>query len=418
MHWFSKIKVGIIALLLWGSSAALAMQDVVIYELQNKDFSGEADQIKGLIEILSSEVQENRGKKPEVVSYDLQGVNSQTFNLSTLKDIPPESGKEKRFFITSGAYGIEALRNLRGTQPNGIFVYVSHQILGNEKPETPNLKNLVGVADIIILPNHVFAVGDPRARALREEVAKSRRTTVIEIPGVLHTVHPEDIRKEFESHKQEIPNASHLDMVMLGGDLQGPDGKWRYYSPLEAKALGAYMGEILKADKELFLLVANGPRTGRFNPETGEEAGFHEKGDMEKGHLDPVTEAFMMAIPENVRNRVKLYNFEKNTPSLFKALLGAVSAKEGKAYMPGDSTSMISQATQNLKPGAVVIFDFNGLYDIHKAHMEEENKKGRVDVLKIESGKYEKITPAGAVIHAAEREWEELRQSLANSLKI
>ena len=118
--------------------------------------------------------------------------------------------------------------------------------------------------------------------------------------------------------------------------------------------------------------MTNGPRTGRFDPETKEDANFHQKG----GSLDPVTQVFMESLSD--KSRVRLYNFEKGGSSLFKALLGVTSETKGSVLVSGESTSMISQAIDTMPKGSVVLYNHGAMQDIHEQHMRDEFLKGRV----------------------------------------
>jgi len=149
------------------------------------------------------------------------------------------------------------------------------------------------------------------------------------------------------------------------------------YMPEEAKNLAQYVKGQMKMHPDLFVFVTNAPRTGRFDPKTGKDAGFHEKG----GPLDPVTKAFMEALSNP--DRVKLYNFQKGDPSLFKALLQKVKESDTRGFVlvPGESTSMISQVVNNTRAGSVTLFTHGAMHEVHHAHVQDEFKAGRVSLL-------------------------------------
>ncbi|HQS84445.1 MAG: hypothetical protein B7Y25_05960 [Alphaproteobacteria bacterium 16-39-46] len=391
MNWLIKFKLGIMACLVLASPLRA---NPIIFALTDSRLAGECDQIRGVTYALVQKFQKEK-KVPEIRTLDLQGGEDQNkVNFSSLVDLPRDN--PEAIFISSGVYGIRAFRMLRESyDAKGIFVYISHQIIGNEDdPSSVQLKSLANIVDFIALPHHVFEVSDPLATALKDAL-KGSKTHLLEVTGVVHNMHAEDILKAVEEHGKTMPVAEKYMLVILGGDVQNNDGKtWTYYTPQEAEKLAQYVNVQMINDPDLFVLVTNAPRTGRFDPATGKDANFHEKG----GPLDPVTVAFMKGLSD--KTRVQLYNFEKGALSLFKALLGLIQKKEGVVFGPGESSSMNSQMIDNMSPGSVTLYTHGAMKEIHKAHVTDEFMAGRVSLLEAAPG--ERYTFIGLNSHSKE----------------
>ncbi len=381
MNWLIKFKLGIMACLVLASP--LFAKPLVIIELTDSCLAGECDQIRGVTHALVQKFHEEEKIFPQIITLDLQGGADQNeVSFSSLVEIPRDN--PEAIFISSGAYGIRAFRMLRERdKTQGIFVYVSHQIIGNDDPSSIQLKSLVNIADFIALPHHVFEVNDPWVEALKKAIEGSK-THLLEVTGVVHNMHAEDILKAVAEHGKTMPVAKKYMLVILGGDVQNNDGKtWTYYTPQEAEKLAEYVNAQMTSEPDLFVLITNAPRTGRFDPATGRDVNFHEKG----GPLDPVTAAFMKGFSD--QTRVQLYNFEKGEPSFFKALLGLIQKKVGVVFVPGESTSMISQTIDNMSPGSVTLYTHGAMKEIHEAHVADEFMAGRVSLLEATSdGRY------------------------------
>ena len=113
-------------------------------------------------------------------------------------------------------------------------------------------------------------------------------TQIIPTIGVAHNLTPDLIQKEYEAHKQDLPKSNKYIGVILGGDAPTPEGKMLYYTQKEAQQLAAYLAGQVKWRK-LHLLILNGPRTGKYNPQTHEMI----KESHRNGNIDTVTTAFV-----------------------------------------------------------------------------------------------------------------------------
>ncbi|MFY9590170.1 hypothetical protein [Rickettsia endosymbiont of Halotydeus destructor] len=130
--------------------------------------------------------------------------------------------------------------------------------------------------------------------------------------------------------------------------------------------------------QNMVLLVINGPRTGKYDPETRNELSVHKK----DSSLDKVSESFLEGVKsENIEPIFN--NFVFGEKSVFKGYLGAaLTNKHSLVVIGGESSSQITQAT-NLLPGQVYIKANSAMSDIHKLHVKEV-LKARAEKLKDE----------------------------------
>lgn len=240
----------------------------------------------------------------------------------------------------------------------------------------PELEDVHASLDSIALPGHVIAT-DPKAKTIKHTTKRK----FVETVGVPHNVTIDSLKPAATEWDDRIPGAKKYLLVILGGDAPTPEGEMKYYTAEEAAALGRYAAE--KATREgLTILVTNGPRTGKHNPETGEVTQAHRGED---SPLDPVSQAFMQAAPG-----AQMFDFkfreQGGVISAYKALLHRVAKTEGsQVLVAGESTSMVSECC-DLCPGRVTIFENAAMNDAHHAHVQSVYEKGLAPVLENNSG--------------------------------
>lgn len=166
-------------------------------------------------------------------------------------------------------------------------------------------------------------------------------------------------------------------MIVLGGDAPDTDGKMHYYTAAEAQKGAEYIGNFCKVNN-YSLLIFNGPRTGGHNPATGEKDLSAHVTDK----LDNVTQSFVTELEKHLNsNDYKLYNYSKNSASPYKAGFWLVKqADRGKCFLPGESTSMISEANDNLPLQTIIILN-NAMNEAHHKHAILEAKAAKAIVL-------------------------------------
>jgi mitochondrial fission protein ELM1 len=104
------------------------------------------------------------------------------------------------------------------------------------------------------------------------------------------------------------------------------------------------------------------------------------------GELDSVTAHFKEILETNLgKKRVKVFDFQfdQKTPyNSFDLVLGAVIATKGEIFVPGDSTSMISEAIDTMAPQRVIVYENSAMNEVHHSHIASEFKAGRAAILK------------------------------------
>jgi len=216
-------------------------------------------------------------------------------NRIDLKDSPDVPIPVSKFpiFVTAGNEGAEALLRLKSHKTEGLYTHLSHQLLKGH----PQLKK-AGI-DLIVVPNHVSEQAE--FSSLKEDSSSH----LLKVTGVSHNYQREDLLKSYEAYRSSIPKASRYLLYILGGDAQQSNGKtWSYFTPEEAQKAARRVIQKLKEEPDLFLLVTNGPQTGKFDPRLGMETDAHKNTD-----LDAVTRAFLITLKHELpHNRFKLYN--------------------------------------------------------------------------------------------------------------
>ena len=297
---------------------------------------------------------------------------SVTEHITNADDVESFIHPNKRnIVVAAGEHHIKTLYALKQNPNVNGEVYTSwsgHQI-------TETLLNKTGNIDSIALPKH----------ALNEEnhhQLSAKCTNLIETVGVAHNTQPEDLEKEYKKLKSHLIESDKYYMVMLGGDATDPTGKMQYYTPEEAHKLGKYIGEQAKKNNAV-VLGLNGPRTGKYNPNTGEKLLTHKNGC----DLDEVSEAFIAGLKESELNentdfQFFDFKFDETKINTYQAVLGAVRAKpESHVYMPGDSTSMISEACDLSPSGSVTVFRNGAMNMTHHSHVNSVHAEGYTSVL-------------------------------------
>ena len=235
------------------------------------------------------------------------------------------------------------------------------------------------------------------AHALNQEDENLIGKKLLKTIGVAHNLTQEELLKEYEQKKSQkpedpipedpIPEASRYLMVVLGGDAPDSTGKQNFYTPQEAQQLAEFCNS--KAEEGYFIIATNGPRTGLHNPQTSEKLNSHRVTILENGEatydLDEVSKAFCDKIKSP---DFKFFDFKflpKGVDSSYKALLYATSQKEGSlVLMPGESTSMISEACDFLKPQSVIIYKNGAMNQVHYDHVASVRQSNKAGFLNLE----------------------------------
>lgn len=333
--------------LLMFSTASVSAENLIL--LSNHDNAGDHNQVLGIAEAFKK-------LSPNITVKD---INTKTTSASAIKDMV--TPVDKTIVIGSGEGGILGIQDLT-PQKNLVICLTSHMILGGYSD--PNLRQKV---NFLALPVHAH-----------DTLATEWKGKLINTTGVAHNRSSKDALKAFELGKGTLPAAcsSYL-AVYLGGDAPTPEKVTKLFTEAEAKELADY---VAKNAGDSCILVLNGPRTGKHDAKLQEIKTAHRDGE-----LDHVTAAFKKQLESQVDpKKVKIYNFQFGQDlgyNTFDLILGALLENDGKILVPGESTSVISEAIDVLPAGKVTIYTNGAMNEIHEKHVKSEADAGRASLL-------------------------------------
>ncbi len=329
------------------SAASVSAEKLIL--LSNYDNAGDHNQVLGIARAF-------KGLSPDVIIED---INTKTTSASAIKEmVTPD---DKTIVIGSGEGGILGIQDLTPRE-NLVICLTSHMILGGYSDP-----NLIQKVNFLALPVHAS-----------DTLSAEWKDKLINTTGVAHNRSSEDPLKAYELGKGTFPSScpSYL-AVYLGGDAPTPQKVTKLFTEAEAKELADY---VAKNAGESCILVLNGPRTGKHDASLQEIATAHRD-----GQLDHVTAAFKEKLESQIApEKVKIYNFQFGQDlgyNTFDLVLGALLENEGKILVPGESTSVISEAIDVLPAGKVTIYNNGAMNEIHEKHVMSEANAGRASLL-------------------------------------
>ena len=352
-----------------------------LYLLSNHDNAGDHNQILGvrraLIQLSSEPI-------------STKDLNTKTTSSLQIKNLIEEDLADQKIIVVgSGEGGIEGIKDLP-SNPNLTTCLLSHMFLEQYR----SLNNL----DFIALPTHISA-----------DIKDQLGSKLIETTGVAHN-RQADIANEvyIEWGQTELPACTTYLGVVLGGDapIPGPTKDMKLFTEEDATHLANY---VAKNAKESCLIVLNGPRTGKHDLDKKEILTVHRE-----GRSDRITEFFIKKLQDLGVENMKLFDFQHGSQAPYNSFdlaLGAVKATDGMILIPGESTSMISEAIDTLSPSHVLVYENSAMNEVHQAHVTSELAAGRASFLRTdhnvavpETNKGEPKPSAANVI--AQRLWE------------
>lgn len=358
-------------LMFMGSLEIQAAGETFLYLFYNAGNVGDKNQAQGIARALEERLPSQTKRK----EFDLK-EQQDVFLTAVRRDLADNSNDI--IIIAAGDGTISVLKQLK-PQPHSLIVHSSHQY-------TSAHAGLNGVVDIVALPE--FMVTDSAREAF-----PGSTTTLLLTPGVAHNLSLQDIQQAYQDNKASIPEAKTYLGVILAGDAPTSENKMLYYTPEEAAQLAVYMASRLR-EKEVHLLVLNGPRTGKHDLTTGKVIESRHR----DGQRDPVTTAFVEALTQQGLNEGQdftVFDFQFDQKfSAYPVVLGALEATRSPIFVDGGSTSMVSETADNL-PGFVTVFTNGSMNDNHRKFCETEFKAGRVGILENKKGEWALRTPSG-----------------------
>ncbi|WP_375318631.1 hypothetical protein [Candidatus Tisiphia endosymbiont of Oplodontha viridula] len=336
-----------------------------LYIISDKAFVGDRSQLLGVARE-SEKYFKGKSVTLNVEEYDKS-------QLETIKN-QISNNKNPTIIVSVGYYGIESISNLKSDPELAkkiIAVHLSHQLLDNGTLSHQQLvqekhDNFFG-ADMIVLPSHAL---DKQSTQLT-----GANTILLTTNGVAHNMQISDIESEYNTYKSVFSSSDKYLAVILAGDVP-ENGTYHCYSNKEAEKLANYVSD-LALKNNYFVLLSNGPRTGKYDCQNKKELSVHEKDSI----IDAVTSSFQKVLQEN-KVPFKLFDFKKGQPSMYRAILGAVLYnKHSLIIVPGESTSMVSETVDMLPAKSVTVYYNSTMNETHKRHIKNEFDKGRVSVI-------------------------------------
>lgn len=376
---------------------AFKAQALMVYTLSNHTNAGDHNQALGIAQAL----QDHAGKKTSLKDLDTKIIPP----LKIKKEIEKDLLHERVIVIGSGEGGIDGVDAL-SSHPSLILCLTSHMFL--ERYKDPKL---LAKVRFIALPTHTPSY-----------IKKQLGVKLIETIGVAHNHQPEDPDTVYEKWGQKVlPSCKTYLGVMLGGDAPtlGPGQKIKFFTEEDAVKLAGYIAQSVK---DTCVLVLNGPRTGKYDKAQKEILTVHRK-----GHSDPITRLFEHQLAHGGVKNIKVFDFQHNIPdnqewilpyNSFELVVGALKATQGYILIPGDSTSMISEALDMLPPNKVIAYETGAMNEVHKSHLMSELAMGRISILEGYHHLKEPILnpatlksnnrPLPAAVAIAQKIWEEV----------
>jgi hypothetical protein len=363
--------------------------------------------------INQGDVNQAEGVKEAIEKLSPQKLSSQFLDArqpdAVAKQVMEDLAKDQKvILIGAGEGGVLVAKDLK-PHPNLIICLTSHQLLAGYEDPT-----LLAKVSFIALPTHVSAKD--------KELIGSK---LIETVGVSHNRQVAKVEATYKKWKKVLPPCSNYVGVILGGDapLPPPAKGMKWFTEEDVIRLANFVTQHAKGNKAC-VLVLNGPRTGKYDKNQQEVLTVHRNGES-----DPLSKLFLQKLKE-AGVKTTFFDFQHKSPdnkkselpfNAFELVVGAIKAHKGTLLVPGESTSMISEAVDLLFPTprkVPIVYLNNAMNEVHKAHVASEHAGARVvlleDYVKLRNPRPESgvakpsaaKTIAQAILDAAKKQWE------------
>jgi hypothetical protein len=209
----------------------------------------------------------------------------------------------------------------------------------------------------------------------------------------------------YDGYKKELPPADVYLGVYLGGNTHTPTNEMKFFTEEDATRLANYVitkaNEINDRGLKTCVLILNSRETGKHDAQGQEILTVHRE-----GKSDPITESFGNKLAE-ADIEYTIFDYQHKTPEnekwvraydAFDLVAGAVRTTKGKMFVPGEATSVISEAIgvmpfesiDTMPPGKVLVYHNSAMNDGDRAHVTNAHAIGDVSILE----NYENIIPA------------------------
>lgn len=328
-----------------------------LYTTANPINQGDVNQVEGVMEALE-ELSEK--KTPS------QFIDARHPDIVAKKIMEDLAQDQKVILIGAGEGGLNALKKLN-PDLNLIVCLTSHQFLDGYKD-----LSVLEKVDFIALPFHVSSQDKKR-------IGRKLISTV----GVAHNRQVTQVEKAYEKWKKDLPLAGFYLAVILGGDAPLPDGSIKWFTEEDVEKLAKLITPLAKGNKAS-VIVLNGPRTGKYDKNQKERLSVHRD-----GKSDPISQRFLQVLKEqgipatffDFQHKSEGKKAQERPYNTFDLVVGAIRAHKGLLVIPGESTSMISEAVDLLPPDKIMVYRNGAMNENHDHHIHSEWKAGRVAIL-------------------------------------
>lgn len=271
--------------------------------------------------------------------------------------------------------GIKALKTLMSHNMirDNMYVYWSgHQLFDDLKhPAALGIEH-------ILLPS--FTINDEALSKLRLEVkhvdtvfgVPTKNTSLSELERTYHQWNVGQFGPKPDLNKKYI-------IVMLPGDAPDIDGKIKLFTKNSAKSLFDHVSALYtNIGSNVEILIHNGPRTGRHNPEdVSSIACNHEYEKGMKPPVDDISQYFVSLLQNSgISHQFLNFGFEvkngkKRASSVSDALIYIATYTDSYYILPAESVSQISQLTLYIDPSRLIAFEPDSMNNEHDRLLDE-----------------------------------------------
>lgn len=201
---------------------------------------------------------------------------------------------------------------------------------------------------------------------------------------------PNEIRKSYEDWQGPLKPSldNNYIIIMLPGDAPDESGRQKIFTQCSAQKL---VKDVINLRSKLGdqhqIIIQNGPRTGKHNPQTLKVQSTHEirEGQDPSTAVDPISE-FVVGQFNKKNIPTHFFNFvfeisptgQKKAKSYFNQLLYVAQQANNIFILPGESVSMMGQINLYLPANRIFVFESDSMNDSHRRVYENALKRGFV----------------------------------------
>ncbi|MCT4634710.1 MAG: hypothetical protein N4A31_00480 [Rickettsiales bacterium] len=282
--------------------------------------------------------------------------------LAKLKTIPEN---DKYITIAVGEKGMELFKYLSDT--NSINNKKSYNCLVIHQYFNifPKLK-----LNHLIIPEAVVDTPD------KKRVINSFPKHTLVFASLGNNLSKKELKLAYDNWKD--PNKPSLDkdyiIIMMPGDAPDSSNKMHYFTKESAKELFNNIYKLwVDQGKKHKIIIQNGPRTGKYSPETAKIIANHEYklGDDPSTAIDDVSRYFVQLFQEMDYSffnfAIEINGKNRRAISFYNPLLYLAMQNNNIFIIPGASVSSIGQVPLYLPSNRVILFKPSSMNDSHNA---------------------------------------------------